>query len=134
MTDPDQCSSFISGVDYMGISNAPSGKAWQFQLLPASDAANCCAQCYKVFPDGCQGWAFLPWNVTRAPCNIVYNWTSSHPDASCPQGVAYIAFGLSKSPEYNSSVGGAGPCGVTASASRSRGRRLFDLAAAVLLD
>ncbi len=103
----------------MGISNARGGH-WQFQLLPASDPSNCCAQCYEAFPDGCQGWAFLPWNGTLAPCNIVYNFTSPQVDAACPLGHAFIVFTTSKDKAYSTSVGGAGPCGVTTSATGSR--------------
>ena len=108
---PSQCgqSTWISGVDYLGASGGPS----TFQLLKASDAANCCAQCYGAFPEGCQGWAYLPWNNSPVPCNIIFNFTGTDPDASCPAGHTFVSFGTDQN--HAGSYGGAGPCGTVAS-------------------
>jgi len=104
----------VGHVNFLGISD-PDSKSWDFQLLPASDPTNCCAQCYKAFPRGCQGWAFLPWDGTRTPCNVVFNFPGSDPDKTCPKGHAFVVLGTSASdPKFKDSFGGAGPCGTTA--------------------
>ena len=100
-------------MNYLGISDS-GNKKWDFRLLPASDPNNCCAQCYKAFHDGCQGWAFLPWDGTRTPCNIIYNFPGENADKTCPKGHAFVVLGTSDEDKFKDSFGGPGPCGTMA--------------------
>jgi hypothetical protein len=107
----------VQGVDFVGVAN-PGTKKWQFTPLPASSASNCCSQCYKAFPDGCQAWAYIPINDTKVPCNLIWGFPGQDVDKDCPQGHAFIVIGRSDEDDYKDSFGGAGPCGTTTSASR----------------
>ena len=119
---PAECekSRRITSVSYVGVTD-PNGAKWQYQLSAASDAGNCCAQCYQTFPHGCQGWAFLPWNGTQAPCNIIYQGRGQKPDAACPDGHVFLLFTTSQNKDYATSEGGAGPCGTTATTTTTGG-------------
>src|SRR5690242_20135286 len=89
---------------------------WEWKPIAARDAASCCALCYSsaAVPEGCQSWAFLPWDNSPVPCTIIFGWkTGKGVDDNCPAGKdAPVAFATdSTNKKYDTSYGGAGPCG-----------------------
>lgn len=109
-TDP---SAWATDVSYMGVADE-GATTWPYKLLAASDAQACCTTCYSNFDEGCQGWAYLPWDETPVPCTIIYGWNATTgTSTTCPNGQATINF--SEDTSRANSTGSKGPCGTVSS-------------------